>query len=146
MNGGGTVAIVGGILISSGGIDLLTFFMFLLVASRLYEPLQADLQNLAAVISADTNIARMNEILLHDEQTGTDKLTNNGCDICFDNVNFSYNDGENILHNVSFTAKQGEVTALVGPSGGGKTTVSRLAAAGRTRRALQKRRYLYRHG
>lgn len=124
----GTVALVGGILISSGKIDLLTFFMFLLVASRLYEPLQAALQNLAAVISADTNIARMNEILLHDEQTGTDKLTNKGCDICFDNVGFSYKDGENILHNVSFTAKQGEVTALVGPSGGGKTTVSRLAA------------------
>lgn len=124
----GTVALVGGILITSGKIDLLTFFMFLLVASRLYEPLQASLQNLAAVISADTNIARMNEILLHDEQKGTDKLTNNGCDICFDNVGFSYKDGESILHNVSFTAKQGEVTALVGPSGGGKTTVSRLAA------------------
>ena len=124
----GTVALVGGILITSGKIDLLTFFMFLLVASRLYEPLQSSLQNLAAVISADTNISRMNEILLHDEQTGTDKLTNNGCDICFDNVGFSYKDGENILHNVSFTAKQGEVTALVGPSGGGKTTVSRLAA------------------
>ncbi len=128
MNGGGTVTLVSGILISSGGIDLLTFFMFLLVTSRLYEPLQAALQNLAAVISADTNIARMNEILLHDEQTDTDKLTNNGCDICFDNVSFSYKDGENILHNVSFTAKQVEVTALVGPSGGGKTTVSRLAA------------------
>ena len=124
----GTVALVGGMLIASGSIDLLTFFMFLLVASRLYEPLQAALQNLAAVISADINIARMNEILLHDEQKGTDKLTNNGCDIRFDDVSFSYKDGENILHNVSFTAKQGEVTALVGPSGGGKTTVSRLAA------------------
>lgn len=124
----GTVALVGGMLITSGSIDLLTFFMFLLVASRLYEPLQAALQNLAAVISADINIARMNEILLHDEQKGTDKLTNNGCDIRFDDVSFSYKDGENILHNVSFTAKQGEVTALVGPSGGGKTTVSRLAA------------------
>lgn len=124
----GTVALVGGILITSGKIDLLTFFMFLLVASRLYEPLQASLQNLAAVISADTNISRMNEILLHDEQKGTDKLTNNGCDIRFDDVSFSYKDGESILHNVSFTAKQGEVTALVGPSGGGKTTVSRLAA------------------
>lgn len=124
----GTVALVGGILITSGKLDLLTFFMFLLVASRLYEPLQASLQNLAAVISADTNISRMNEILLHNEQTGTDKLTNNGCDIRFDNVGFSYKNGENILHNVSFTAKQGEVTALVGPSGGGKTTVSRLAA------------------
>lgn len=124
----GTVALVGGILIAGGKIDLLTFFMFLLVASRLYEPLQASLQNLAAVISADTNIARMNEILLHDEQKGVEKLTNKGCDICFENVGFSYKDGENILHNVSFTAKQGEVTALVGPSGGGKTTVSRLAA------------------
>lgn len=124
----GTVALTGGMLIARGEIGLLTFFMFLLVASRLYEPLQAALQNLAAVISADTNIARMNEILLHDEQKGTDKLTNNGCDICFDNVGFSYKDGESILHNVSFTAKQGEVTALVGPSGGGKTTVSRLAA------------------
>lgn len=124
----GTVALVGGMLITSGSIDLLTFFMFLLVASRLYEPLQAALQNLAAVISADINIARMNEILLHDEQKGTDKLTNNGCDIRFDDVSFSYKDGENILHNVSFTAKQGEASALVGPSGGGKTTVSRLAA------------------
>ena len=124
----GTVALTGGMLIAGGEINLLTFFMFLLVASRLYEPLQGALQNLAAVISADTNIARMNEILLHDEQKGTDKLTNNGCDIRFDDVSFSYKDGESILHNVSFTAKQGEVTALVGPSGGGKTTVSRLAA------------------
>ena len=65
----------------------------------------------------------MNEILLHDEQTGTNKLTNNGYDIRFDDVSFSYKDGESVLHNVSFTAKQGEVTALVGPSGGGKTTV-----------------------
>lgn len=120
----GTVALVGGMLITSGSIDLLTFFMFLLVASRLYEPLQAALQNLAAVISADINIARMNEILLHDEQKGTDKLTNNGCDIRFDDVSFSYKDGENILHNVSFTAKQGEVTALVGPSGGERQRIS----------------------
>ncbi len=124
----GTVALTGGMLIARGEIGLLTFFMFLLVASRLYEPLQAALQNLAAVISADTNIARMNEILLHDEQTGTNKLTNNGYDIRFDDVSFSYKNDENILRNVSFTAKQGEVTALVGPSGGGKTTVSRLAA------------------
>ena len=101
-----TTALVGSILLVNGQLDVLTFFMFLLVVSRLYDPMQSALQNLAAVISADTNIARMNEILLHDEQAGTDKLTNNGCDICFDNVSFSYKDGENILHNVSFTAKQ----------------------------------------
>ena len=70
----------------------------------------------------------MNEILNHPIQQGRNKLTNNGCDITFDHVGFSYNSGETVLRDVSFTAKQGEVTALVGPSGGGKTTVSRLAA------------------
>src|SRR5699024_3666105 len=59
---------------------------------------------------------------------GKRQLTNNGCDIVFDHVGFSYNSGETVLKDVSFTARQGEVTALVGPSGGGKTTVSRLAA------------------
>ena len=61
-------------------------------------------------------------------QTGSEQLTNQGCDIVFDHVGFAYNSGETVLRDVSFTAKQGEVTALVGPSGGGKTTVSRLAA------------------
>ncbi len=70
----------------------------------------------------------MNEILDHPVQTGSTTLTNQGCDIVFDHVGFSYNSGETVLKDVSFTAKQGEVTALVGPSGGGKTTVSRLAA------------------
>ena len=70
----------------------------------------------------------MNEILDHPVQTGSKDLTNKGYDIRFDHVGFSYNTGETILKDVSFTAKQGEVTALVGPSGGGKTTVSRLAA------------------
>lgn len=90
--------------------------------------MQAALQNLAAIISTKTNVDRMNEILDHDVQSGDYKLTNNGYDINFDNVSFSYNNNEKVLDNVSFTAKQGEITALVGPSGGGKTTVSRLAA------------------
>ena len=101
--------------------------MFLLVASRLYDPMQAALQNLAAVIAMRTNVARMNEILDHEIQQGGDTLTNKGCDITFDHVGFAYKSGETVLRDVSFTAKQGEVTALVGPSGGGKTTVSRLA-------------------
>ena len=101
--------------------------MFLLVASRLYDPMQAALQNLAAVIAMRTNVARMNEILDHEIQQGGDTLTNKGCDITFDHVGFAYKSGETVLSDVSFTAKQGEVTALVGPSGGGKTTVSRLA-------------------
>ena len=122
-----TVALVGASRLVTGKIDVLTLFMFLLVASRLYDPMQAALQNLAAVIAMRTNVARMNEILDHEIQQGGDTLTNKGCDITFDHVGFAYKSGETVLSDVSFTAKQGEVTALVGPSGGGKTTVSRLA-------------------
>lgn len=123
-----SVAIVGAALLVNGSLSALTFFMFLLVASRLYDPMQAALQNLAAIIAMRTNVARMNEILDYPIQTGSETLTNNGCDIEFNHVGFSYNNGETVLKDVSFTAKQGEVTALIGPSGGGKTTVSRLAA------------------
>lgn len=123
-----TVALVDSIHLINGDIDILTLFMFLLVASRLYDPMQSALQNLAAVIVMRTNVERMNEILEHPVQQGENTLTNNGFDIVFEHVGFSYNDGETVLKDVSFTAKQGEVTALVGSSGGVKTTVSRLAA------------------
>lgn len=124
----GTVALVGSALLIKGEIDVLTFFVFLLVVTRMYEPLQIALQNLSAMISIDTKCERMDEILSHDEQTGKEELTNNGYDIAFENVGFSYEDGKTVLSDVDFVAKQGEVTALIGPSGGGKTTVSRLAA------------------
>lgn len=124
----GTVAVTGSILLTKGEISVLTFFMFLLVVTRMYEPLQIALQNLAAIISLNTNCARMDEILSHEEQTGRENMNNKGYDIAFDHVAFSYKDGEQVLRDVSFVAKQGEVTALIGPSGGGKTTVSRLAA------------------
>ena len=123
-----TVALVGSALLIRVEIDIPIFFMFLLVASRLYAPLEGALQNLAAVISTKTNINRMNEIFDQPIQTGSNTMTNQGYDIVFDHVGFAYNTGETVLKDVSFTAKQGEVTALVGPSGGGKTTVSRLAA------------------
>lgn len=123
-----SVALVGSALLVNGTLGVLTFFMFLLVASRLYDPMQAALQNLAAIIAMRTNVARMNEILEYPVQTGNDTLTNSGYDVVFDHVGFAYPGGEVVLKDVSFTAKQGEVTALVGPSGGGKTTVSRLAA------------------
>lgn len=126
--GMGTVAVVGSALLVKGEIDVLTFFMFLLVVTRMYEPLQIALQNLSAMISIEVNCSRMDEILSHEEQTGRETLDNKGYDIAFDHVAFSYKDGEQVLSDVSFTAKQGEVTALIGPSGGGKTTVSRLAA------------------
>ena len=129
----GTVALIGSMLLIKGEINVITFFMFLLVVTRMYEPLQIALQNLSAIISLNTTCERMDEILSHDEQTGRQTLTNKGYDIEFKNVAFSYDDkadgnDDKVLSDVSFVAKQGEVTALIGPSVGGKTTVSRLAA------------------
>ena len=125
----GTTALVGSALLVRGELPVTTFFLFLLVVSRLYDPLQVALQNLLAIISLSVQTNRMNEILEAPLQTGVDRLTNQGCDITFDHVGFAYQDtGEEVLKDVSFTAKQGEVTALIGPSGGGKTTISRLAA------------------
>ena len=123
-----TVALVGGALLASGKLDVITFFMFLMVVSRIYDPMQVSLQNLAAIISSDVQSARLDEILSHDIQDGSEKLDNKGYDIEFSKVGFSYDTGDVVLKNVSFVAKQGEVTALIGPSGGGKTTISRLAA------------------
>lgn len=123
-----TTALTGSLLLIDGSLDILTFFMYLLVVSRIYDPLQGALQNLAAVIATRTNIARMKEILDSPIQEGSLVLSNNGYDISFEHVGFSYDSGKEVLQDVTFTAKQGEVTALVGPSGGGKTTVSRLAA------------------
>ena len=124
----GTVALVGGMLLASNAITVLTFFMYLLVVSRLYDPLSSSLQNLAAIISTNIPIERMNEIENYPVQPGTAELKTNGYDIVFDNVSFAYNTGEQVLSGVSFTAKQGEVTALIGPSGGGKSTAAKLAA------------------
>ncbi len=124
----GTTAIAGGILFSAGEIDLLTFFMFLMLVSRLYDPMQITLQNFAAIISTGIQCERLDEVLSHEIQTGSEQLNNKGYDIVFDHVGFKYSDDTDVLSDVSFTAKQGEVTALIGPSGGGKTTISRLAA------------------
>ena len=126
--GMGTVALVGGILLAENTLTVLSFFMFLLVASRLYDPLASSLQNLAAIISTRIPIERMNSIENYPIQPGTGELKTKGYDIAFENVSFSYNTGEQVLDNVSFTAKQGEVTALIGPSGGGKSTAAKLAA------------------
>ncbi|MCR5848312.1 MAG: ABC transporter ATP-binding protein/permease [Lachnospiraceae bacterium] len=124
----GTTAIMGGILFAKGDIDILTFFMFLMIVSRLYAPMEISLQNFAAIIATGIQCERLDEVLSHEIQTGSDKLKVDGYDIVFDHVGFKYSDDTDVLSDVSFTAKQGEVTALIGPSGGGKTTISRLAA------------------
>ena len=132
-----TTALAGSFLLIRGEIDALKFFGFLIAVSRIYEPMSGNLVNLAAVNALQINMDRMNEINHQKEQSGTTEFHPDGYDIRFDNVRFSYHDNSNqsasseseiVLDGVSFTAKQGEVTALVGPSGGGKTTISRLAA------------------
>jgi ATP-binding cassette subfamily B protein len=123
-----TVALVGSLLLKNDTLEILTFFMYLLVVSRLYDPMAGALQNLAAIISTDIKIKRMREIQEYPVQSGDKDFISKGYDIEFNNVGFSYNKGETVLDNVSFTAKQGEVTALIGPSGGGKSTVAKLAA------------------
>ncbi len=123
-----TVALVGSALLINGTLSLITFFMFLLVVSRIYEPMAFSLQNLAAMNSLQINIDRMNEIENCREQDGRKEFKPKGYDIAFENVGFAYNSGETVLQNISFKAKQGEVTALIGPSGGGKSTAAKLTA------------------
>ena len=124
----GTTALVGGALFANKTIDILTFFMFLMLVSRLYDPMQITLQNFAAIIACGIQCERLDEVLSHEIQTGSTEIKNKGYDIEFDHVGFKYSDDTDVLKDVSFTARQGEVTALIGPSGGGKTTISRLAA------------------
>ena len=123
-----TTALAGSVLLAGGDLDVLTFFGFLIVVSRIYEPMSGNLVNLAAINALQINMDRMGEISRQEEQTGTSAFRPDGYDITFDHVRFAYETGETVLEDVSFTAKQGQVTALAGPSGGGKTTVSRLAA------------------
>lgn len=123
-----TTALVGSTLLLGGQITVMTFFMFLLVVSRLYEPMSGTLINLGALNAAQVNIDRTNAMNSIRKQEGRQDFTPANFDISFEHVGFEYNDDERILDDVTFTAKQGEVTALIGPSGGGKTTVSRLAA------------------
>ena len=121
-----TVALTGGVLLVKGEIDILTFFVFLLLVSRMYDPLQVALQNLAAIISTSVQCDRLDEILSHEIQTGASTMDPKGYDIEFSHVGFSYDSQDTVLRDVTFTAKQGEVTALIGPSGGGKTTLCNL--------------------
>lgn len=123
-----TTVLAGAYLTASGSLEFIEFLAYLYVAAVLYDPLALVLQNMAAVFSAKVRVARMREISEEPVQEGADSMDPKGYDIVFDDVSFSYKDGESVLSGVSFTAKQGEVTALVGPSGSGKSTAARLAA------------------
>lgn len=123
-----TVVIYGVTSLINQMIDLKVFMLFLIVASRLYDPLSGTLQNLAVIISCDPKIARLNEIENYPLQTGEEKFEPSNYDIEFKNVSFEYQSEKKVLEDVSFVAKQNEITALIGNSGGGKTTCASLAA------------------
>ncbi len=124
-----TTVLVGAWLILSGAIDFMTFFMFLLMVTRVYAPFDQSLALIAEIFVSDVSVARLNEVFDTPEATGSESFSPDGHDIAFDNVGFSYGeDGEAALGGVTFTAWEGEVTALVGPSGSGKSTCARLAA------------------
>ena len=123
-----TTVLAGASLRVSRSIDFMIFLMFMLAATRLYLPLAGCLQNLSAVYSTLLVVERMKGIEEQPVQQGNKSVSYKGYDIVFDHVGFSYKDGEQVLKDVSFTARQGQVTALVGPSGGGKSTSAKLAA------------------
>lgn len=123
-----TVVIAGAGLVAAGTVDVFTFLVFLVIGSRVYSPINEVLNNIAALSYLKIRINRMNEMERMPVQEGADIRINGNYDICFDNVNFSYETGKKVLNDVSFTARQGEITALIGPSGGGKSTAAKLAA------------------
>ncbi len=123
-----TTVLTGAGLLIQGKLSFLYFLGFLFAAARLYDPLGMVLQNIAATFNAKLQINRMRSILEQPVQTGGENFVPRNFDIVFDHVKFAYREDEGVLEDVSFTARQGQVTALVGPSGGGKSTACKLAA------------------
>ena len=123
-----TTVLTGAGLLLQGKLSFLYFLGFLFAAARLYDPLGMVLQNIAATFNAKLQINRMRSILEQPVQTGGENFVPENFDIVFDHVKFAYREDEGVLEDVSFTARQGQVTALVGPSGGGKSTACKLAA------------------
>lgn len=123
-----TTILAGATFILEGTCTFMTLFAFLLVVSRIYAPFDQCLMLIAELFSAKTAAARMKSFYEEPLAEGSDAYAPCGHDVAFDDVSFAYGDGERVLEQVSFTAREGEVTALVGPSGSGKSTCARLAA------------------
>ena len=124
----GTTVFVGATLLVSGQTDFMTYFAFLLVVTRVYDPVNLILQSIGELLSMRLSIRRTQELAAEKPMEGSTDFAPRGHDVVFEDVSFSYGDGEQVLRDVSFTAREGEVTALVGPSGSGKSTVATLAA------------------
>lgn len=123
-----SVILYGAYLLSTNSVDIFTYLVFLVVAARIYNPVMDAMNNFALLLYLNVRIKRMKEMDNMPKQEGKSEIYPKYYDIEFNNVDFSYQDGVQTLKNVSFTAKQGEVTALVGPSGGGKSTIAKLSA------------------
>ena len=122
-----TTILVGAQSILAGRIDFMLLFLFLLVITRVYAPFDQSLALIAEMFVSQVSADRMNEIYETPTAEGAETFAPRGHDIVFDYVSFAY-DQKDVLRDVSFTAREGEVTALVGPSGSGKSTCARLAA------------------
>ena len=122
-----TTILTGAALMLNGQIDFMLLFMFLLVITRVYAPFDQSLALIAEMFVSQVSADRINEIYETPVATGSDVFEPQGHDIVFDHVSFSYDEKE-VLHDVSFVAKEGCVTAFAGPSGSGKSTCARLAA------------------
>ncbi len=123
-----SVILFGAYLLSTGSVNIFTYLVFLVITARIYNPIMETMNHFALLIFLNVRIKRMKEMDEMPRQNGTTKFYPKNYDIEFNNVYFSYQDGVQTLKNVNFMARQGEVTALVGPSGGGKSTVAKLAA------------------
>ena len=123
-----SVVLYGAYLLSTGEISIFTYLVFLIVTARIYNPIMDAMNNFALLLYLDVRINRMKEMDKMPRQDGKTEFNPQNYDIEFKKVDFSYQNGIKILNNVSFTARQGDVTALVGPSGGGKSTIAKLSA------------------
>ena len=122
-----TTILTGASLVLKGSIDFMLMFLFLMVITRVYAPFDQALALIAEMFVSQVSANRLNEIYETPTAEGAEAFEPKGHDIVFDNVSFAYDDHD-VLNGVSFTAREGEVTALVGPSGSGKSTCARLAA------------------
>ena len=123
-----SVILLGSYLIMNSQVSLFTLLIFLIASATVYAPVENGLMFLSEILMMDIKIDRTKEIESLVVADGLTDYSLEGYDIEFKDVDFNYDDLKNVLTDISFTAKQGEVTALVGPSGGGKSTVSKLAA------------------
>lgn len=122
------VIIIGAMMVTAGTTSLFVYLIFLMISAGIYNPISEVFNNLAALLYLNVRINRMNEMQAMPIQQGNTEFKPTNYDIEFKNVDFAYEEGKQVLQNVSFVAKQGEITALVGSSGGGKSTSAKLAA------------------